>query len=152
MRKVLEDQAERKERREAASAGQGTKLLPLPVVALLWGLACLVVWAATPSFLLPEPVPSPDPDRAEAGLRMQMLALVSEVEDYRDAVGRVPRVLSEVPAEAPGGVEYVRLSPSTYRLVGERGDVEIVFQSGTPAGEFMGDARDRIERARSGDR
>lgn len=147
IREVLQDQARRKQRREEVSrTNDGTRLLPLPLVALLWGVVCLTVWVATPSFLLPEPIPRPEPAEAEAGLRMQMLSVVGDIDRYEEEAGRVPQRLEEVTAEPPRGLEYLRLSPSTYRLVGVRGEIEIVYQSGTPTEEFLGDARRRIER------
>lgn len=146
VREVLEDQADRKARQEQASRRKKKKrLLPLPLVATLWGVACLVVWVATPEFLLPEPLPEPSPARVEAGLRMEMLALVQEINEFRDETGTVPESLDLV-SEAPAPyLRYTPLPPESYRLTGAREGAEIVYQSGTPVEEFRGNAREIIQ-------
>lgn len=146
VQEVLRDQAERKARQQVGSKRPKKKrLLPLPVVALLWGVACLFVWAATPEFLLPEPLPEPTPAEVETGLRMEMLTLVSEIDAYREQTGRVPRTLDRVVDSPPASVRYTALSDEAYRLTGQRGDAEIVYQSGDPVDELVGDVRRRIQ-------
>lgn len=146
VREVLEDQAERKARqREAGKRKPKKRLLPLPLVALFWGAACLVVWVGTPEFLLPEPLPEPSPARIEAGLRMEMLTLVSEINQFRTETGRVPESLDRVTEEPPPYLRYAPLPPDSYRLTGSRGGAEIVYQSGTPIEEFRGNAREIIQ-------
>lgn len=145
IRDVLRDQAEREARKKkAAKRKEKKRLLPLPVVALLWGVACLVVWAATPEFLLPEPLPEPTPAEVETGLRMEMISMVAEVESYREQTGRVPEALERVVERPPVGVRYTRLSSESYRMTGERGDTEIIYQSGDPVDDLVGDVRRQI--------
>lgn len=146
VRQVLQDQAERKARQKEASGRKEKKrLLPLPLVALFWGAACLVVWVGTPAFLLPEPLPEPSPARMEAGLRMEMLTLVSEINQYRDEIGRVPESLERVAESPPPYIRYSPLPPDTYQLTGVRGEAEIVYQSGSPVEELRGNAREIIQ-------
>lgn len=145
VREVLEDQAERKARQKQASRLKKKRLLPLPLVATLWGVACLVVWVATPEFLLPESLPEPSPARIEAGLRMEMLSLVEEINEFRDETGTVPENLELVSEDPSPFLRYTPLPPESYRLTGTRGETEIVYQSGTPVEEFRGDARDIIQ-------
>ena len=146
VQEVLRDQAERKARqKEGSKRPEKKRLLPLPVVALMWGAACLVVWAATPEFLLPEPLPEPTPVEVETGLRMEMLSLIQEIEGYREQTGRVPMTLERVMDEPPPGVRYTALAGDAYRLTGQRGGSEIVYQSGDPVEELVGDVRRRIQ-------
>lgn len=143
---VMQDQAERKARKEEATKRKKKKrFLPLPVVALLWGVACLVVWAATPQFLLPEPLPEPSSAEVETGLRMEMLSMVEEIDSYREQTGRVPETLERVVDRPPSTVRYTRLSAEAYRLTGQRGETEIIYQSGDPVDDLVGDVRRQIQ-------
>ncbi len=146
VREVLEDQAERKARQKKATRRKPKKrLLPLPLVALFWGAACLVVWVGTPEFLLPEPLPEPSPARIEAGLRMEMLTLVTDIDRYRTETGRVPETLERVSENPPPYIRYTPLPPESFQLTGVRGDAEIVYQSGSPVEELRGNAREIIQ-------
>lgn len=145
VRDVLEDQADRKARQKDASRRKKKRLLPLPLVATFWGVACLVVWVATPEFLLPEPLPEPSPARIEAGLRMEMLGLVQEINEFRDETGTVPESLELISEDRSPYLRYTPLPPTSYRLTGARAETEIVYQSGTPVEEFRGNAREVIE-------
>lgn len=146
VQEVLRDQVERKARqKESSKRPQKKRLLPLPVVALMWGVACLVVWAATPEFLLPEPLPEPTPAEVETGLRMEMLSLIQGIESYREQTGRVPATIGRVVDEPPSGIRYTALAGDGYRVTGQRGGSEIVYQFGDPVQELVGDVRQRIQ-------
>lgn len=104
-----------------------------------------MVWAATPEFLLPEPLPEPAAAELEAGLRIEMLLLVAEINEYREDTGRVPETLERVVEDPPVDVRYAPFPPSSYRLVGERGGAQIAYQSGEPVETLRGNARELIQ-------
>jgi len=147
---VLRDQAERKERQRESEKEKKKRLLPLPVVALLWAMACLFVWAATPQFLLPEPLPEPTTTQVQAGLRMDMISVVSSVESFRGQTGRIPDALDPIMENPPTDVRYTRLAPDSYRITGERGGATITYQSGEPMKDLVGDVRQRIRAREEG--
>lgn len=145
LKEVMKDQAERRARQEEATRRkEKNRLLPLPVVALAWAAAALAAWVWTPAFLLPDPLPEPTPAQVETGLRMEMLSVVTRIERYRDETGRVPQTLDRILEEPPADVGFVTFSSDSYQLTGSRGGTQIVYESGDPIEELVGDATERI--------
>lgn len=145
LREVMKDQAERKARQEEATRQRRkNRLLPLPLVALFWTATCVIAWLWTPGFLRPEPLPEPTVAEVRTGLRVEMLSAMTRIERYREETGRLPESLDQVMEEPPANVLFVTFSSGIYRLRGRRAGTEIIYQSGDPLEELLGDAVQRI--------
>jgi len=144
---VLKDQAERRARQREAGKRQEKKRVPLPVVATLLAIASLYVWAATPSWIVPEPLPAPTAMHLQAGRRMEMYGLVVQSQRFRDEEGRLPRTLSEAVQDPPTDVTYTAFGTDEgYRIEGTRAGTQIVYTSGDPVQALLDDAPDLIRR------
>lgn len=146
---VLRDQRERRARREQASekkpSGEGRK----KIVALGMAVVLVILLAARPDFLQPEPLSQPSRELIEAGLRMDMYAAAIQVQRFRERQGGLPPSLESVTEAADTDLRYNRL-PSGYYLVGARQSVEIVYRSDEPLDALLADAREVIQRGRGG--
>jgi len=88
--------------------------------------------------LIPE-VPTIPPAVQEAGLRMNMLVQLNQIQQFLSEYGRLPETLDEV-GERPDGVQYTRLSDDVFQLSGKSGDVSVDYTSTEPLAELAADA------------
>jgi len=131
---VLKDQVRRDELRATATPKPGrTRVHPSipPVLALL----AIWLWVFPPAALTPE-VPTIPPAVQEAGLRMNMLIQVTQIQQFRSDYGRLPVNLDEL-GDRPDGVQYTRLSDGTFQLSGKSGDVIVDWESTESVDELV---------------
>ena len=134
---ILKDQERRTELRSAPgpkSNGPRVHLSIPPVLALV----SVWLWAFPPAALVPE-VPSIPPAAQEAGLRMEMLVQVNNIQRYLAENGRLPSDLGEV-GDSPVEVRYEPLGGDVFRLSGQTGDVTVDFTSTEPLEDLIADA------------
>jgi len=93
------------------------------------------LWAFPPAALIPE-VPTIPPAVQEAGLRMNMLIQVNQIQQFRSDYGRLPENLDEL-GDRPDGVQYTRLSDGTFQLRGKSGDVTVDWESTESVDELV---------------
>lgn len=131
---VLKDQVRRDGLRATATPTPvRTRVHPSapPVLALL----SIWLWAFPPAALIPE-VPTIPPAAQEAGLRMNMLIQVNQIQQFRSDYGRLPENLDEL-GDRPDGVQYTRLSDGTFQLRGKSGDVTVDWESTESVDELV---------------
>lgn len=127
--------------------------LPDPVAwwrrpAVAGGLVALavVVWAVQLWIWRPPAIETSSRDR-DANLRFVIALQVARIEDFRDAKGRLPVNLAEVPV-VYRGMTYVRIDSLRYRLVGTDDNVVLKYQSDSSLKAFLGSSLMKIRDAR----
>lgn len=141
---VLREQEERRGRQAPPAPGpRRTATGPLLAAALVLNVLAVAVWTSPPGWTRPEPFAEPSPERLEAGLRMDIWVTVRKIRRFQEERRRLPVGLVEVD---PGGgghpdLRYERLSAETFRLVGSREGVEVVYDSAGSAGGLIDSAR-----------
>lgn len=112
------------------------------IAAMIVGALSIYVWTAPPAFLQPEPYAEPAPRQVDAGLRMDLYLQARKVETFRRENGRLPASLEEA-GEVEEGVRYERAGGG-YRLSATSAGETLVYDSGEPLSDFLGDARSVI--------
>lgn len=146
---VLDDQREKRARRNAAGTRKRKSETPKKIVTAGMAVVLVILLVARPDFLSPEPVPEPSRELIEAGLRMDMYSTAVQIRRYREERDRLPENLRQVLEEDETDLRYTRLEPSYY-LVGNRAGVEIVYRSDEPLDSLLADAREVIRRGARG--
>lgn len=147
---VLRDQQDRARKRDVeAPPPRDRGPLLLALAAVLLGL---IVWfaVAPPAALLPPPFPEPEPVEIEAGLRMEVFVAATAVARHRQATGRLPASLGEILEDADDttAVRFQALDGGRWRIVGRRGDFEVVYTSTEDRNSILDPARAVLERSR----
>ena len=134
---VLKDQERRDELRSTATSKPARPRVH-PSIPPVLALFSIWLWAFPPAVLIPE-VPTIPPAVQEAGLRMNMLVQLNQIQQFLSEYGRLPETLDEV-GERPDGVQYTRLSDGVFQLSGKSGDVTVDYTSTEPLAELAADA------------
>ena len=107
-----------------------------PLVAGFLVFMAVAVWAVQLWIWRPPPIARSPRDR-DASLRFVMALQVARIEDFRDARGRLPVNLAEVP-EVYQGMTYVPLDSLRYRLVGTDEQMALTYHSDSSLRAFLG--------------
>ena len=134
---ILKDQERRDELRSTATSKPARPRVHASIPPVL-ALFSIWLWAFPPAVLIPE-VPTIPPAVQEAGLRMNMLVQLNQIQQFLSEYGRLPETLDEV-GGSPDGVEYTRLSDGVFKLSGKSGDVTVGYTSTEPLAELAADA------------
>ncbi len=134
---VLKDQVRRDELRSTAAPKTGRTRVH-PAVPPLLALVSVWLWVFPPPALIPD-VPTIPLAAQDAGLRMNMLVQVNQIQQFVSEYGRLPENLDQV-GERPDGVQYTRLSDDVYQLTGKSGDVSVDYTSTESVDELVADA------------
>lgn len=117
-----------------------------PLVAGVLVTFAVAVWAVQLWIWRP-PVLERSPGDREANLRFVMALQVARIEDFRDARGRLPVNLAEVPV-VYGGMTLVLIDSVRYRLVGTDDTLVLKYQSDSSLQAFLGSSLMKIRNAR----
>lgn len=138
---VLQEQTKKKAGGSSSTGGSSRKKKTSPVawlvLVLLAGFSGYI-WLGSPSWLASGPPPIP-PALVEAGIRLEIFQEALLVEDFLEAMGRLPKDLTEA-GDPYSEVEFQQVDPATYRLAlaGPEGMVEYVSTDSLEL--FLGDA------------
>ena len=111
-----------------------------------WSAAILLVALAgsaylmstRPAWLFTPPPPAEAAPVREASLRLAIYAAARRVQQYRDRTGRLPDRFEQT-GEPAGGVIY-RRTTSGYELQAGPPDLTLVYRSGDPLADFVGNS------------
>jgi hypothetical protein len=143
---VLDDQSERKQRREAPPEPRDRKRKANRVAILVVLLALWMV-IAPPSVLLPPPIPAPTAVDVQNGLHMDIYVAAAQVVGYRAENGRLPERLIDALAESGAAADlvYTVRPDGNFEIRGERAGERVVYVSTESLREFRASARAAIE-------
>jgi hypothetical protein len=143
---VLQDQAERKLRREApAEPRDWSRIASLAAVPLAFIALWLIV--APPAMLRPPPVPAPTPQDVRNALHLDIYVAAAQVMGYSAQNGRLPGSLAEALAE-PGsgeGLTYSVRPGGVFEIAGQREGQVVVYVSTQSLRDFVASARAAVE-------
>jgi competence protein ComGC len=136
---VLKHAAEREKRahRTTPPKKQPKWMLPLGIQLAVLAVYLLI---SPPGWITLHPIQGPDPAVQEQGLRVAMYMQSQQIEAYRQANGRLPASLADLPGTPQSGVEYERQGTDEYRLRGQNGSAALIYDSAQPAKDFLGTA------------
>lgn len=140
---VMKDAKEREAAQEAAGRSQrprkGNQPLMLGILVLVSGY----LWFGEPEFLQPPPPEPISAELEEAGLRMEMVRFVVQINSYSNTNGRLPRSLNDTLADGEvvrDGFTYQPLDGGRFQLVGQSDNHLIVYESDEPIENLIGNA------------
>ncbi len=113
--------------------GFGSRHLALTFAAVL----SIWIWRWPPGALQIAPSGPPPLEEEEATLRLVMYFQAQKIEQYLLDTGGVPLALVEA-GPVFGGMEYIRLTNSDYRILGRTGRVTLSYSSAEPLNMFLG--------------
>lgn len=142
---VLKHAAARDEaaHKKAPAKPQPKWMLPLGINLAVFAAYLLVF---SPEWAIVRPIEGPPVAERTEMLRSGMWIKAGLIEAYRDANGRLPETLAEVPGPALEGVEYTRQGED-FLLVGLVGEEQVVYDSAQPSEEFEQAAGTRLGQA-----
>lgn len=126
--------AERDSSSQRAAALRKRFLRPTILVLLLAVTAYLAV--SPPAWVLPRPLPPPNPQEREAGDRFAIYLQAQRIDHFRSTTGRLPATLAEA-GEPMDGIDYLPGSGATYVLQSAR-DGALRYSSTGSFREFLG--------------
>ena len=106
------------------------------ILASVLLLVAMVILAAPPGWVLPQPPAQIDPPGRARSIRAALLLQAQQVDAYRVRFQRLPDSLDELPGQLPG-VRFVKSGSRAYQLIAYESDGNaIVYDSSNPGAAF----------------
>ncbi len=115
-------------------------MLPLGINLALFAVYILI---APPAWVTVHPIEGPPPAQQERSLRLAMYFQAQRIEAYKGEHGALPDSLPQAGSTTPG-VEYTRMGPDSYQLVGVNGSATLEYDSSQSLNDFVGTAASRL--------
>jgi hypothetical protein len=149
---VMQDQARRRAVREAADAARADESdtsFFVQVGLLVAGTFFFYLLFFSPAWIAPAASEPISVQSTEDGLRVAIYLTASQIEDFRNRQGRLPRSMAELsgdeePSGARGSVRYERIGEDLFMVQASTGTTTLQYVSSEPLGEFVGDTWDRV--------
>lgn len=105
-------------------------------------------WIAKPAVIWGAPLALPAPEVQQANLRMSMFLFGMKVERFKKKSGTYPESLAAM-GDSIRGIDYARLSDSTFELRGNAANQDVVFRSDMRAEDFLRNSKELIQARRT---